>query len=228
MNEEPEVVIAGSYGTKEVAVLMLSETLNDIFGRPPRKQNMQMLAGPNDTLQLLMDWEKWELILGGIVTLGGGHIVKLVSEDSYKAIKNLIAELRAKPADDSLATKIPQIEEALTTAAGLGNTVIVGFPMPDDFKRRNLGIELVKGDQDFYVRAVATLAVIGEDLCQLIDAEMKKGNLIIAVQENSDCSGKIELRPDGSVLVDLSIKSKTGGASVSLKVIYDADGVRKS
>lgn len=228
-DSDSAVVVAGSIGTSGVAVLSLNQALQDLFDRPPRTQFMPGLAGPNDTLQLLMSWQVWVGFASGMLTVYSTELAKLAAQDSYKAIKNWISKPKPElePQKD-LSERLSRVEQAIDEAVRGGNTVVLGFPLPESgFKQRNIGIELIPNSRDDYFRTVTTLALIGEDLASVIAAEKKKGHTLFPAKENADCSGKIELLTDGSVVVHLLASPTKNLLEASpLTIRYNPEGKR--
>ncbi|TGQ41988.1 MULTISPECIES: hypothetical protein [unclassified Mesorhizobium] len=88
----------------------------------------------------------------------------------------------------------------------------------DDFKGRNIGIEITDVTPESIARAIAILARAGKSITQAIEENGYKDTDV----ENSDCSGAIKIHADGST--EISVFTGQGHDSVVLK--FDPSGQR--
>ncbi len=222
---ETAIRISMASGSVRASVEELRALSVRAFDREPEIQALMPLAGPNDMIQFLLDWELWEpLVLGG-AALYGGAIVTAAGTDTWAGMKSVITRALKKKTKPVQATIVEQIAKIAVEAMSNGNIVVLGLPIDEKFQRRNLGVELVRGTPEEVYRAAVVLANIGPDVVAEINAELATGPLYASV-ENSDASCKVEVRPDGSVVVALQRGYESPDQRFTIE--FDPQGERKN
>ncbi|EHR03675.1 hypothetical protein [Bradyrhizobium sp. WSM471] len=208
--------------------LPISNALEDFVGHPPRVENLQGWAGPNDLLQIIMDWESWRTFATlGAGIFGAAAVGKLgqsIAGDSYDALKRLVSRASPSEAKSTDSEKFERLERAIKDAIADGYAVTLSIPTGGQF-RNNLGIELTSGDLAQILDASAILGEIGQDLRHAIESEEQSGQKVYgAAHGNRDGGPKIERLKDGSLAIRLGLEKD--GQSVPLTIQYDRNGKR--
>ncbi|NBB47106.1 hypothetical protein GVN24_02330 [Rhizobium sp. CRIBSB] len=189
---------------------------------------MTDLAGPNDTLQILLEWSWWQqLVAAGLATYATA-IVAEAGKDTWVGLKALVSRSRAPSIEGKRGDIVNELSGIASEAQAAGNHVILGLPLDQRFQRRNMGIELANPSPEEVFKAATVLSLIGESLSQTIDELVATNQSVSAIEENGDCSGKISLHADGSSSVKFRIHPVDHRSFYDLHLSYDSNGALAS
>ncbi|TBD81280.1 hypothetical protein [Rhizobium ruizarguesonis] len=196
--------IAGASGINGGAVLMASEAIEGLTGKPPKLERQMDLAGPNDNFQLLLEIAAYTLISDCVRSF----LKSLAGEagrEAWQAIKSLWKKPPPETSDAKMVERIIQLQSAVSTAMGCGNTAIVGIRFDS---KRNAGIQLKSQDRAEFAAAAKLMAEYCEELMSQVEAERRRlideGAHYVHYVENSDCSIAIKVA-DHMIYVELIV-----------------------
>ncbi|MCX5497654.1 hypothetical protein OSH11_23350 [Kaistia dalseonensis] len=217
--------IAIAYGTHMPSRQKASDLIERYFHIVPETERMRDLAGPNDTLQILLEWSWWKQLIVSGAAIYVSAIVAEAGKDSWVGIKGLLTKRKSdKKKTPPLEDPIQELSTIAREAQGAGNSVILGLPLASQTPKRNIGIELSGFAPDEVFKAAATLALIGESLASTVDELVAQNYSVYAVEGNSDRSCRIRLNEDGSSAVAFRVHPTDFRSSYTLTVIYDSSG----
>lgn len=185
---DEKIIVAAASGVNGAALLMMASAIEEATGEPPHVVNMFALAGPNETLQLLMDLITWQNVLigGGGLFLSG--FLSKAGSDLWDRLKSLVANKRV--IEPKLEELVARISAAAAAAQRAGNFVIIGLPIDRQIiHMRNIGVQLGATDPEAIVRAIATVGIVGGDILEFL---RKHPNARINTRlQNGDASAAI-------------------------------------
>ncbi|WP_008558815.1 hypothetical protein [Bradyrhizobium sp. CCGE-LA001] len=207
--------------------LPVSKALEGFVGHPLEVENLQGWAGPNDFMQIIMDWASWYTLAKlGVGVFGTGMLAKfgqLAAEGSHGALKRLLTKAPPPTSEESNPdqAKFDALTRAITGAIDDGYAVTFSIPTQGQF-RNHMGVQLTTGDPVELISVAASLGEIGNDLCQVLESQQQSGKTLYGEGHNRDGGPKIEQQNDGSVIIRLSVSKD--GQSGPLVIHFDKDG----
>ncbi|CAN7182123.1 hypothetical protein [Mesorhizobium sp. LjNodule214] len=215
-----EMQITMAFGSKESAgtAALAAVFMERFTGEAASVEMLRGLAGPNDTFQLIMRWKGW-LAFAAIVGPFWAQYSGSAGTDAWEKTKVLYEEWSGTNNSVQDASGFTALFEMLKQARKDGISIIFALRMnSENFKGRNIGIELTDVSPETIARAIAVLARSGEAITRALEEQGFKE----ADVENSDCSGAITVHADGSA--EISVFSGRGSDTLLLK--FDASGKR--
>jgi hypothetical protein len=160
------------------------------------------LAGPNETIQILLNHLDWILIAKVIWDIYGKDLVKDATKAAWKAAAPRLAQA-SEGVKETFGHLVSGIKEAIHAKA----PVILGFPRTPVRARRHVGIEIIDTSPEEIARIITLLANYGEEIERLLDEwdKMHSHNQTISYVENSDCSVKLTVSDDGVIQLRATI-----------------------
>ena len=180
--------IAVAVSSPAGAAAELSNSIEEITGVRPQWVRLRDLAGPNATLQLLLDAEGWILVLKAVAAVYGFEIVKEMAKSTWKTAAPTLANAASAALD-----KVNGLVSILCSAARSGTTVILGLPTTPDGARRHVGIEIIDANPQEVTRIICVLAAHATEI------ETSLSSIHCRYAENSDCSVKLTLTDSGAI-----------------------------
>ena len=180
--------IAVAVSSPAGAAAELSNSVEDITGVRPQLVRLHDLAGPNTTLQLLLDAEGWVLVGGGVAAVYGVEIVKEMAKATWKTAVPKLANAASAALD-----KVSGLVSILCSSARSGTTVILGLPTTPNGARRHVGIEIIDASPQEVTRIICVLAAHAAEI------ESSLSSIHCRYAENSDCSVKLTLTDSGAI-----------------------------
>ncbi|MBY5868401.1 hypothetical protein [Rhizobium leguminosarum] len=204
MTNDVGSTIAGASGINGGAVLMASEAIEGLTGKPPKLERQTDLAGPNDNFQILLEFATYATI-SEFVRPFLKAVLGEAAKDAWQAIKSLWKKQPPETSDAKMVERIRQLQWAVNQAHQCGNTVIIGIRY--DY-RRNAGIQLRSQDVTEFAAAAKLMAEYGEELMSRVEAERRRlineGAHNVGFVENSDCSIAIKVK-DRMIYVEMIV-----------------------
>ncbi|TBE20542.1 hypothetical protein [Rhizobium ruizarguesonis] len=222
MTNDIDSTIAGASGISGGAILMASQAIEGLTGKPPKLESQADLAGPNDNFQLLLDIATYaaisECVRPFLASLAGE-----AGKDAWQAIKSLWKKPPPEKSDAKTVEQIIQLQSAVRTAMGCGNTAIMGIRFES---RRNAGIQLKSQDRAEFAAAAKLMAEYCEELMSRVEAErrrlMGEGAHSVHFVENGDCSIAIKVA-DNMIYVEMTVGWEGGKRQkqITVQVPFD-------
>tara|TARA_R110001583_G_scaffold192820_1_gene359894 strand:- start:1530 stop:2195 length:666 start_codon:yes stop_codon:yes gene_type:complete len=216
-----ECSIAVAWGSPGGATAEMSIAIEELTSLRLKSVRLSDLAGPNETIQILLNGEEWVLILKGIAVLYGAEIVKEAAKSTWK---------KAVPAINDFSkntyNSIKKLAGAAKSAKFSQAPIIYGFPIDLPHGRRHIGIEIDEVTEENISRTIAALANCWPNLDLLIkqlSLKQQKGERFY-FEKNSDCSTKIELTDEGRVFLKVTY-FKNAENTEKEQVIHDITGL---
>ena len=182
------VKIAVAVSSPAGAVAELSNAVEDLTNTRPQLVRLHDLAGPNSTLQLLLNVDGWLLLLELAAAVYGVEIVKEMAKSTWKSFAPKIAST-----SNSLQSKFASLVAVICSASRSGTTVILGLPTTPEGGRRHVGVEIIDNDPQEVTRIICVLATRALELEEALLTQ----HFLRA--ENSDCSVKITVSDEGAI-----------------------------
>lgn len=191
-----DALIAVAWGSPGGATAEISIAVEELTGKRPRPVRLSDLAGPNETIQVLLAPDDWILVAKAVAAIYGAEIVKEAAKSTWKAAAPKFTQAPAA-VQGYFGRLVLAVRQALYAKA----PVVLGFPRTPVGARRHIGIEILDAQPEDIARVVALLAEHGAEIESRLDeldhVQSHRKNVIY--DENSDCSVKLTLTDDGSI-----------------------------
>lgn len=199
-----DVCIAVAWGSPGGATAEISLSIEEMTGKRPKPIRLGDLAGPNETVQILLGANDWMLIFKAIVAIYGAEIIREAAKSSWKI---LLPKMK-----NSFDSSIGRFIRGISNARHAKAPVILGFPINLTGGRRHIGIEIYEATPEEIIRVINTLSSNGENIEKKL-AEWEELLKIrdcsnISYLENSDCSVKLMLTEKGNITLQATIFGK--------------------
>lgn len=223
--ERPTIVVATTTQSCHAVADRLQAAVEQTFGGGAKRQDMPMLAGPNDAIQLLLDASNW-FALGG-----GAWLAQKLGDKAFDAGWDKIVEkgrrwfkdspepLSEKEAEPLVGIIIRETEAAQAAR----NSLVLGLPT----SFRNIGVELPliegenTGDARKRVLRIIQQLGVGAGAIEKFLADYPKFRPAHDTGQNSDCSTRIRLALNGELKLRI-----TDEAGKLFDVAFSPDGYR--
>lgn len=219
-------LIAVAWGSPGGATAEISIAVEELTGKRPRPVRLGDLAGPNETIQVLLAPEDWILVAKAVAAIYGAEIVKEAAKSNWKA-----AAPKFTQASEAVQGYFGRIVLAIRQALHAKAPVVLGLPRTPVAARRHIGIEIQDAQPEDIARVVALLAEHGAEIESRLDEwdQIQSHRKNVIYEENSDCSVKLTLTDDGSIQLSATISDDHFATrEVVLYVLYTPSGRKNS
>lgn len=185
--------VAAAYNTSGSALADVSVAFEELTGVPPRVKRLHDLAGPNSTLQLLVDGVGWAIVFKAMIAAFGASFAGAAGKEAWKELSPLIRSCT----NAGWTRLVNGVKEAVER----GNSVILGLPeRPPGRPDRHIGYEIQSTEPEEIARVINAFAENGSKIEQFF-RELESGDreVQVAFQENSDCSAKVVIDDEGTI-----------------------------
>lgn len=192
--EAPSIGLA--WGSPGGATAEISNIVEDLTKKRPKPKRIADLAGPNETIQLILDSVDWLNILAGIL---GEKIL----EGGWNLAKPKILEAK------NIATSaFSRLIGAIREAKHAKSSVIFGLPQTIYNAGRHIGFEIQNLEPEDIAKVIYVLAKYGDKIeSKLNEWNKKYEDKKVGYTQNSDCSVKLILSDDNKVQLEAHISS---------------------
>jgi len=191
--------IAVAVGSPREAVAEISLAIEDLINESPQPVRLADLAGPNETVQILLSPEGWLIVAAGIFTT---ELVKEAAKSTWKAIAPKIGSAVSAAGDRFL-----RLVRGISSARMANATVILGFPRCMRGVQRHIGVEVVDPSPEEIGKVILLMAIHGDEITSRLDEW--QSNFEPSVGEfydrNPDCSVKIIVTEEGDMLIRATV-----------------------
>ncbi|WP_441004571.1 hypothetical protein [Pseudocolwellia agarivorans] len=215
MTNEPSIAVA--WCSPGGATAEMSIAIEELTSKRLKPVRLGDLAGPNETIQILLNGNEWVLILKGIAVLYGAEIVKEAAKSTWKNVSPIINN-----ATKNTLSSIKKLANAAKNAKRVEAPVIYGFPIDLPNGRRHIGIEINDASDESISRTIVALANCWPQLeivIKQLTIEHEKG-IRFSFEQNSDCSTKIELTDEGCAILKVTYYKNGDYSSREQKIYY--------
>lgn len=163
---------------------------------PTEAEEQIGLAGPNDNLQFLFEWET---ILKGILAVGGTKLVQLIVDDAYKNKKEILNSIGAvyEKSIHVISSLARETNEQVSLILGIGSKQA-------DTRKRNIGFFINGKSEDEIIDLFLLSSVLLPQIRSFVELiqtqdrqERLDGRIYISWTTNPDCSVAVFACPDG-------------------------------
>jgi hypothetical protein len=189
--------IAVAWGSPGGATAEISIAIEEIVGKRPKPVRLGDLAGPNETIQVLLSTEDWILIAKAIAAIYGAELVKEAAKATWKAAAPKISQVKT-----TMTSLFERLVSGISNALHAKAPVVLGlYWNPKGGKRRHIGIEVTDKNPEEIARLISILATNGHEIEQKLEEwdKMIANRKSIVYEENSDCSVKLIVSDDGNI-----------------------------
>lgn len=199
MNDEARIGVA--FGSPGGHVADISNLLEEITKQRPQLCRLRDLDGPNETIQILLDGNRWLLVFQAAVVLYGSEIVKEAGKSTWLALSRKLSKK-----DEAESAVYGKLETKIIRGQRPDYPIVVGYPRNLKDGRRHIGIELQTGTAEEVLHAVAILSENYETIYRKLDEwEARYAEKSISYEENSDCSVKLTICGTGEICINATI-----------------------
>jgi hypothetical protein len=200
--------VAVAWGSPGGATADISISIEEITGARPKPVRLEDLAGPNETIQILLDTEGWILLVKAVGVIYGAELTKEAAKSTWKNAAPKLLQLAQLP-----KTAMVRLISAVGAAKKYTKaSIILGFPRNLNGGRRHIGIEIESESPEDLSRVISLLGRHSEEILHRLDeweaSLAEKGRA--SYRENSDCSTKISIEDDGSLLLHATVFDFSG------------------
>lgn len=189
-----DTYIAVAWGSPGGATAEISNAIEDLTGKRPKPIRLSDLAGPNETIQILLSIDDW-IKLGEIVlAIYGTELIKEIAKATWR-----VAAPKLTQSKDAVTNYFRNLVSAIREARHAKAPVVLGYYRTPKGGRRHIGIEITDDNPEEIGRTIILLASHGQEINLKLDEldSLQTESLKIAYEENSDCSVKIIITDDG-------------------------------
>ena len=199
MNTEAQIAVA--WGSPGGATAEVSNAIEGLVGKRPKPIRLTDLAGPNETIQILLSAEDWIIVAKAVAAIYGAELIKEAAKATWKAAAPKFDQVK-NDASSYFSSFISAIRQALFAKA----PVIFGFPRTPVHGRRHIGVEISDASPEEIGRIVTILAMNGDEINLRLDEwdSIRIGD-DVSYAENSDCSVKITITDEGAIDLEATI-----------------------
>jgi hypothetical protein len=199
---EADANIAVAWGSPGGAVGDIAEAIEELSGRRPRIVRLGDLAGPNETIQILLTPDAWPPVAKVVAAIYGAELVKEAAKATWKNAAPKVADLASMTQNAFV-----RLADGISAAIRRQAPVVLGLPHTPVHGRRHVGIELVADDRyEDVARVISILAEHGAEVqARLQEWDQARAQQSVAYTENSDCSVKLYLLDDGTLQMQATV-----------------------
>ncbi|MGH8049162.1 MAG: hypothetical protein ACREPB_00725 [Arenimonas sp.] len=204
MNREVQIAVA--WGSPGGAAAEISLAIEELTGQRPKPVRLTDLAGPNETIQVLLNNQEWILVAKAVIAIYGAELAKEAAKATWKK-----AAPKFEQAVNITGNAFGRLITAIGSAIHAQAPVILGFPKTPISGRRHIGVEILEATPDEIARIVCLFAGHGEE----IERKLDEWDLIrahqrhLTYQENSDCSVMLTISDEGAIQLTATILDDT-------------------
>jgi hypothetical protein len=197
-----ETYIAVAFGSPGGATAEISNAIEGLIGKRPKPIRLDDLAGPNETIQMLLSVEDWIRVAEVIAAIYGTELLKEAAKATWKA-----AAPKLDHAKDTVTSYFSNLVSAIQQAMRANAPVILGYPRNPVGSQRHIGVEIYDASPEEIGRIITTLAFNGQEInirLDKLDQRKTEENYII-YERNSDFSVKITITDEGKVEIHATV-----------------------
>lgn len=131
MKQESQIAVA--WGSPGGATAEISNAIEALTGSRPKPVRLEDLAGPNETVQVLMGNQDWILVAKAVAAIYGAELVKEAAKSTWKAAAPKFAQ-----ASDEVRGFFGRLISGIKQAIHARAPVILGIPRTPYGARRNI------------------------------------------------------------------------------------------
>ncbi len=193
-------IIGIAHGTPKKSRDEIVDILQVITNKKPEVKKMADLAGPNDTLHILMSADSWCLLLALAIGIYGKTFIKEVAKSHWKRLFDARVDPNSELGSLSKIVKDTK-EQNVSVIFGLSKWIKKG-------RYYHVGIELNEGSPEEIARVVGIFSKYGqriEDRLEDWEDFSTKTGAILMRYENSDCSLKLNISKNGRIFLKFKL-----------------------